>query len=789
MAGGKGTRLQPLTSCLPKPMIPFFHKPLMQYSIEWLRSYNITDIAVTVQYLSNEIKQYFGDGTNFGTNLTYFEEHSPLGTAGSVKQAEALLRETFVVVSGDALTNFNLDEAIRFHHEKKATVTIIIHREPYSLEFGNVLTNKEGQITTFIEKPQWNEVRSDMVNTGIYICEPEIFDYISPNIIVDFGHDIFPGIVEDKKIYGFEGSGYWSDVGTIEQYRRTIFDVFRRKIDLDIFKDANDSSIKIGENVTIERDVSIKGPCFIGEGTIIRKGAKILPYTIIGKRIEIDEDAYIKRSILWDDVYVGKNCQLTGTIIANTAHIGRGSVIPANTVIGQQCIMQRNVKMEENINQWSDEHLEETIVQSTMVASKDVTKVLFTKKGIHGVPNVSITLEFLTKVALAFGTILDDRSSVIIGSDGHPYSMLVKNIVMNAIRSLTIHITDCTEKIAVPFLRHELKECLYSGGIYIYCDEETDEIILDILDEQGIPIDGKTQRKIENAIYQEQLRLPNLRGVGRSYEHINIVGLYIQSIIKTIRLSKNKHRIIVACPVWYEDVVKKICEKLHCEVTFLSLNTKKEVVREAVILRKVSFAIIISANGESYVIMDEHGEIVSEDGKLALYVMASILLSNTNVAIPVYGTASLDLVASRLGGQVERMGGQRHEWMQNNDLFHFCFDAFYTISQLLQLLNIEEISLSELILTVPSVHFLRSQVACPWSERGNVMRRLIEDMEGEEVELMDGVKVYHPAGGWTLIIPELDEPTITIYTHADNSLTAKETSTYYTEKIHQYQNV
>ena len=199
MAGGEGTRLRPLTSNRPKPLVPVLNKPIAQHIIEHLRRAGITDIVVTLYYLAEEIQTYFGDGSDMGVNLIYSVEDTPLGTAGSVKKAEQYLNDdTFVIVSGDALTDFNIEKAVGFHRAKKSEATLILQQIDNPLDFGVVMTEEGGRIARFLEKPSWGEVFSDTVNTGMYILEPSVFALMEPNKNYDWSQDIFPRMLASR---------------------------------------------------------------------------------------------------------------------------------------------------------------------------------------------------------------------------------------------------------------------------------------------------------------------------------------------------------------------------------------------------------------------------------------------------------------------------------------------------------------------------------------------------------------------------------------------------------------
>ncbi|WP_129588641.1 nucleotidyltransferase family protein, partial [Moorella stamsii] len=214
MAGGEGSRLRPLTCKRPKPLVPVANRPVMEYCVDLLRDLGIKEVGVTLQYLPRLIEEYFGDGSDFGLHLHYFVEDKPLGTAGSVKNAASFLDETFVVVSGDALTDFDLRPAMAKHKENRALATLVLTTVDNPLEYGVVITNPDGSIRSFLEKPSWGEVFSDRVNTGIYILEPEVLELVPEGESFDFSKDLFPRLLKDKKpLYGITLSGYWCDIG------------------------------------------------------------------------------------------------------------------------------------------------------------------------------------------------------------------------------------------------------------------------------------------------------------------------------------------------------------------------------------------------------------------------------------------------------------------------------------------------------------------------------------------------------------------------------------------------
>src|SRR6266571_7481044 len=231
MAGGEGSRLRPLTINRPKPMVPIVDKPCLGHIFELLKRHGIEESFVTLQYLASVIQDSYGDGGGIGMRLRYSVEETPLGTGGSVRQIVPDLDGTFLVISGDALTDIDLSKVIAFHRERNAAVTLTLVHVPNPLEYGVVITGEDGRITKFLEKPSWGEVFSDTINTGIYVIEPRVLERYKVGEAFDFSKDLFPQLLTDgEPLFGYVASGYWTDVGSIPEYARANADVLLGKV-------------------------------------------------------------------------------------------------------------------------------------------------------------------------------------------------------------------------------------------------------------------------------------------------------------------------------------------------------------------------------------------------------------------------------------------------------------------------------------------------------------------------------------------------------------------------------
>jgi NDP-sugar pyrophosphorylase family protein len=234
MAGGKGTRLYPLTKRVPKPMVPLLDRPVMEYIVELLAEHRFDDITVTLCYLPEVIRHHFGDGRTFGVHMQYADEPMPLGTAGGVRNVASDFRDTFIIMSGDGLTDIDLSDALATHKAHGGCATLVLTQVPCPRGYGVVVMDDDNRIVRFIEKPQsWIEGVPYLVNTGIYILEPEVLKWIPNGIAFDFGRDLFPFLLQAAiPLYGYAASGYWSDIGTLEQYYQSQLDMIQGRVNV-----------------------------------------------------------------------------------------------------------------------------------------------------------------------------------------------------------------------------------------------------------------------------------------------------------------------------------------------------------------------------------------------------------------------------------------------------------------------------------------------------------------------------------------------------------------------------
>lgn len=351
MAGGEGSRLRPLTCDCPKPMMRLMDRPVMQYALELLRAHGIKQIAATLGYLPDAIIDYFGDGSAFDVSLHYYVEEMPLGTAGGVKRAQDFLDETFIVLSGDGITDLNIAAALDFHRRKGSLATLVLRREVNPLEYGVVTTDSDGKIRAFYEKPARCDAVSDTVNTGIYIFEPQALSFIPDDCAYDFGHDLFPALVQaGEPVYGYVTDDYWCDIGDVRAYLSAHRAAMEGQIRLNGLSGCNGAVVLPGARV--DPTAILEAPCLIAQGAQVSAGARIGAYSVLGENAFAGKNADLKRSILWTGARAENGAQLRGAILASGASIAPHAQAYEESVLGTGARMESRSVILPGIKLW-----------------------------------------------------------------------------------------------------------------------------------------------------------------------------------------------------------------------------------------------------------------------------------------------------------------------------------------------------------------------------------------------------------------------------------------------------
>ncbi len=338
LAGGKGTRLRPLTIHTPKPIVPIFNRPFLHYQIDLLKQVpEIDEVILSLNYQPRRIEEIFGDGAGLGLRLRYVVEPAPLGTAGAVKYAGEALTDTVVVFNGDVLTQVDLGAVLRLHRERKARATIVLTPVENPMAYGLVETDPDGNVRRFLEKPKPEEITTNHINAGIYVLEPDTFDRIPSEVAWSIERSYFPSLVERQETFvAYVYDGYWIDIGTPAKYLQVHRDIMEGRFKTAPFSGAARDLAWISPDARVESGAVIEGPCFVDEGALIKPGAHIGAYSVIGRQAQVEDDASVRGTIVWANSRIGAAAKVEDAIIGRHCHIGRSAHVTPGTVLGDK---------------------------------------------------------------------------------------------------------------------------------------------------------------------------------------------------------------------------------------------------------------------------------------------------------------------------------------------------------------------------------------------------------------------------------------------------------------------
>ncbi len=826
MAGGFGTRLHPLTYKRPKPMVPVVGAPMMEHIVKLLKRNGFREAIALLYYHGDMISGYFGDGSRFGVEMKYKFAESDLGTAGSVRNASELIAGRFLVISADVLTDFDLMDAVRFHEERGALATIVLTRHPTPLQFGIVIVDDEGRITRFLEKPAWGQVFSDTINTGIYILEPEVLDWIPQGEFFDFSQNLFPRLLDaGEKLYGYIAPGYWRDVGNLREYRRANEDALWERVKLDFpgeLVKVGDAEVWVGEGAQYDPEAKFEGRVLLGAGSQVDKGA-LLRNSVVGRGTKIGPGACVEQTVLWDDVVVGGAAQIQNATIASGVTIGDRATIQEHVVVADDCRIGNDVTVFAGVKLWPDKRVDDrAVITESVIWADRVGGELFTRSRISGVINWELSPEFVSKVGAALGATLGKSGAVVISRDPDRASQIAARALLCGIMSSGVDVEDLG-LVPIPLTRQYLARNPRAAGVHIrkspYNPKQQDLIFLA---GDGMDLPTRSCRKIEQLLAREGIPRADYENLGRLSHPSGLVEAYRNKLLAHIDVDAIKSRgfrIVMD----YEfgaaaQVMPPINERVGAEVIPLNAYvdpnhlTKPRSEREQAFQRLAAIVKTLGAQvgfaidpvGERLTICDENGNIYKDNE--VLYIVTKLYLSQHRpqaIAVPISATMGVNFVAREHGVRVIRtrddhlammeaaknpevsfVGGTRGGFIFTD--FGFACDAMFAAIKVLELLAKAGKSLSDVASTMPKFAWIKHEVQCPWHAKGKVMRSLIEYTEKFPREVIDGVRVIK-SDSWILVLPDAERPVFHLLAEGKTEGAAQALVDQYTELIERWQ--
>ncbi|NTV62952.1 MAG: NTP transferase domain-containing protein [Oscillochloris sp.] len=803
MAGGEGTRLRPLTINRPKPMVSLVDRPVIQHIIELLKIHGITDIIVTVQYLANAIQDYYGDGSAHGVNITYSLEEVPMGTAGSVKNAEHLLTEPFLVISGDALTDFNLSQIIEQHVATQSMATLTLARVESPLDYGVVITDEVGNVRQFLEKPSWGEVFSDTVNTGIYVLNPEVLTYIERGRNTDWSKDVFPRMLNrGDRLHGVVTSGYWTDVGTIEEYMRACGDYLTGKVNLPRVGHNIGGEIWVDGDAEIAPDAQLHGPIYLGHGAKIKSGVIVHGPAVIRDYTIIDARASIDRSIIWRNSYIGERAELRGAIVLRQSNIRSRAVLFEGVVVGDGVQIGAGAVIQHNVKIWPGKEVDEgATVNSSIIWGSQGRRVLFGRHGISGLVNIEITPEMCAMIGAAYGATLPRGSSVTINRDAHYTPRMLKRAIVSGLPSAGINVVDL-QSVPIPVARYYTHAIGASGGIHVRLSPLDSRVIeIRFFDHRGLNLHSAIERKIESTYFREDFRRAYLDEIGRISYGTAIEDIYTATFIRALRpetvdgMSRGFNIVVDYANSNSGDMLSHILRRLHVDAVELNVNLDENMVfqtsaqfeaamnRLAKITSAVGaqFGARLDSGGEKMFLVDDTGLRLNPMRALAAITALAMRASNGGtVAVPVTAPRVFERIAARYGGQIIRtkanFGALMHTASQHPNLlllgdgtgsyifptFYPIADGMFAVAKLMELIALSGTRLSAVLADLPPYFLAQTRIPCRWESKGKVMRILNQQYAERQGDQVDGIKI-DLGDEWVLILPDPDGPFFHLY--------------------------
>src|SRR5499433_3799430 len=813
MAGGEGTRLRPMTASQPKPLLPVANKPIMEHVLGLLKRHGFAETVVTVQFFAPLVRNYFGDGEDVGMSLQYATEEVPLGTAGSVKNAEDALRSgPFLVISGDALTDFDLSALVAYHKKQGALVTVGLARVPNPLEFGIIIVDDDGRIQRFLEKPTWGQVFSDTVNTGIYVMEPEVLAEVPAGEPVDWSGDVFPRLVKaGAPLHGWVTEGYWQDVGTHESYLRAQADVLSGQVEADIDGFEISPGIWVAEGAEVDPEAVITGPLCIGEYAKVEAGAELREFTVVGSNVVIKEGAFLHRAVVHNNVYIGQGTTLRGCVICKKTDVMASARIEEGAIVGDECLIEPEAYLSAGVKVYPFKTIEAgAVVNTSVVWESSAHTTLFGPRGVSGLVNVEITTELCVRLASAYASTLRKGAVVTTSRDVSRAARAFKRAVQGALNASAIDVVDL-EAQPLPVARFRTARSEAGGGIALRTTPGNPQSIdIIFLDERGAELSQAAARKLERVFSRQEYRRAFPGEIAELSYPPRVVESYAAELVQSADMTGVREaelKVVVDCAGGTASLVlPELLGRIGLEAltvnnrldegsptqSLAQMRAGMQRLSELVASSRADFGVRFDQVGERIQLVDDKGAMVSDDRALLVVLdLISAERRSGRVALPVTTTRVAERVSRFHGVQVVWTPTSLHgltEATAADDTvfgadgrggfvvpeFSRTLDGIAAFARLLGLVARTRLTLSQIDSRIPKAHLLRRSMPTPWAAKGSVMRTVVEAAGNRPVDTTDGVRIVDADRGWVLVLPDPAEAVTHLWAEGTDADCAQE---------------
>ena len=748
---------------------------------------------------------YFGSGEGLGVDIGYSVEESPLGTAGSVRLAAGRLDDTFLVISGDALCDVDLTALVAAHREKGASVTIGLKAVENPLEFGIVVTDEDGRVERFLEKPSWGQVFSDTINTGIYVIEPEVLKHIPQDRPYDFSKELFPLLLAmGRPIYGHVFDGYWQDIGNLDQFRQANFDALDESVSLEIDGIRIRGNIWLGDGVDLDDLDAIAGPAYLGNYCRVGRGGHVGPYTVLSSSVTVRERGRVLRSIVDTSTYIGRSTEIVGAIIGRACdlrahvHVHEGVAIGDEVTVGAESVILPGVR----IYPFKEVETGSTLHESLIWESRGTTRV-FGKSGVAGMVNVDLTPDVAVRLAAALGSALKRGARVVASREGAAACRMIKRAMISGMSSTGVHVEDLRVSPA-GVARHLVKSEAHDAGFHVGISPTDPEVIrIQFFEALGVEMSAEMQKEVEKHFTRGEFRRVAAAEVGTISYPARVRETYAADLLSTIdaeAVRERRFRIVVDYGFSSASyVLPLVLGPLGVEVVAAHAFTGEGSdhadaapglaasigqTKRLVPVVGADLGAVFDRSAERLYLVDEQAREVPVEQALLLFLR--LLGSNGRhgkLAFPVTVTSQVEKLVENSELEVVRTPTSLPELTRAAAQGGFVFagavgggyvfpeflpgyDAVASLAKLLELFAPVNRPLSELVAELPEPTLVHHQVPCPWALKGLVMRVLNERLAGRNLDLTDGIKLFDERG-WSQVLPDPDEPVIHLYAEGE----------------------
>ena len=757
MAGGLGSRLRPLTCNRPKPLAEVCGKAVIEYIFELLIQNGIDKATIALMYQGERISERYPEHKYQNLHLDFRYETISLGTAGSVKMA-AGEEEEVLVISGDALCDFDLSQAIEFHKKNNADATIIAKRVDDPREYGLINKDESGKITGFVEKPPYCSCTTDLANTGIYILSKSALDLIPGETEIDFASDIFPEMLKrGMKLFCFEESGYWCDIGDFASYIRCQRDILDGKVKCDVQGHKSLDGVIYKDSSHFE-NVSIIPPAYIGKNVKIGSGTVIESGSVIGDNVNIGERSKVHGAVIGDGVYIGNNVTCNMCVLCPNSKMLDGSAAYEYAVCGDKAIIGQNATLESGVKVWPNKQVECGTSASVDVKYQTAKKTVFDDDGIFGEAGGDITPGVMTRLGASAGELVKS-GAVGVASFSGDCSESLRLAFASGVMSAGKNVVDFGE-CSLP----QFEFCLEKSGISVGAHIESNEnICVRFCRQCGLPITRSDERKLEGGINRNEYKRADKNGYGEYSKMFGFDKLYSEALAESLPQKLNGTNVIfesenitIGSPL--DKILRRINDSSGKIVTFS-----------------------LSAAGRRLFAQDDECGIVSHE-MLVMLACDAVLKEGKEIAVPTNFPDAIDELAGRYGKTAWRFyacpcGNSDENAREIAKKNPFLFDGMMLAAKVLSYLQNENITLSKAVSNMPQFYFANRSVMLSKNPL-----KIIKNIDNNAQNINEGVSIKTD-NGRILIRPKKNGLGILLFAESKKAEAASELCNIYEKKI------